>query len=418
VIPSRFWCFSTSTEFENEKLYKPYMVYAILEHGGDVKRAIGELARQGYGSKRERKTLSESVEVSEVVSDPRKSLDRAREAKSREEQEAEAEAMLEKLAKVEFWPGPEPEDERCLYRLAGVEIAHVGNHVALVAPVKSGKSAFVGAFLAAGCGKSHNADLLGFEPANFEERAVIHIDTEQSRNDHHRLLSRSLRRAGIDDAPDYLLSFCMTGWEPAEIIQGVEFLAARATEAFGGVHSIIIDGVADLVLTPNDEEEANKLERWIRNMAIRFQCCVVNVIHMNPGGRGDSGKSRGHLGSQLERKAETVLFLDKEREVTMVYSTRTRRAPITKQNAPCFQWSDEEKSHVSVDFKMVRATVQQKGGKAIPFEVEDLQNVLPMYGGKVTRRNVNEIAEAVGAGVATVWRRWKTYKEIQEKGEE
>lgn len=61
VIPNRFWVFSTSTEFENEKLYKPYMVYAMLEHGGDVKRAVGELARQGYGAKRERgQTMSEN----------------------------------------------------------------------------------------------------------------------------------------------------------------------------------------------------------------------------------------------------------------------------------------------------------------------------------------------------------------------
>lgn len=416
VIPGRFWCFSTSTEFENEKLYKPYMVYAILEHGGDIKRAISELARQGYGAQRPRKTLSEAVNDVPATIDPRKSLDRAMEAKTEEEQKAEEEALLAKLAKVEFWPGPEPEDERCLYKLAGIEIAHVGNHVLLVAPVKSGKSAFVGAFLAAACGKSHQADLLGFEPTNYEERAVIHIDTEQSRNDHHRLLSRSLRRAGVDDAPDYLLSFCMTGWEPLEILQGVEFLAQKAAEAFGGVHSIVIDGVADLVLTPNDEEEANKLERWVRNMAIKWQCCVVNVIHMNPGGRGSEGKSRGHLGSQLERKAETVLFLDKEREVTMVYSTRTRRAPITKSIAPCFRWCDETKAHLSVDYKLIHSAVQQKAGRTL--EVEDLQNVLPIYGGKVTRNNVNEIAEAVGASVRTVWSRWKNYKEIQEKGDE
>lgn len=418
VIPGRFWCFSSSTEFETEKVYRPYAVYAILEHGGDFGRAIAELARQGYGEKRERKTLTEAVKDAPVAVDPKQALERAIEKKSAEEQEAEEDALLEKLAKIEFWPGDEPEDERCLYKLAGRAIAHVGNHIAIVAPVKSGKSAFVGAKLAAACCKSHTVDLLGFEPTNFEERAVIHIDTEQSRNDHHRLLTRSLRRAGVDSVPDYLLSFCMTGWEPVDIIRAIEFLAVKASQAFGGVHSIIIDGVADLVLTPNDEEEANKLERWIRNIAIKHQCCVANVIHMNPGGRGDGGKSRGHLGSQLERKAETVLFLDKESEVTMVYSTRTRRAPITKQEAPCFAWSEKDMAHVSVKSHPVRAKENQLSGKPLPFEVEDLQAVLPAFGNRVTRKNVNEIARSVGAGVATVWRRWKTYKEIQEKGKE
>lgn len=347
-VPGRFYVFSTSTEFEPEKPYKPYAVYAMLEHDGDFKAAGRALKAQGYGSARppERKPLMEAVGGTDV-DEPRNSLERARKAKSKEEQEAEEEALLRKLSAIEFWPGPEPEDERCLFKLAGVEVAHVGNHLALVAPVKSGKSAFVGAFIAASCGKSHCSDLLGFEPTNFEERAVIHIDTEQSRNDHHRLITRSLRRAGVDVVPDHLLSFCMTGWDPAEIISSIDYLAKKAGEAFGGVHSIIIDGIADLISTPNDEEEANKLERWVRNLAIRNECCVVNVIHMNPGGRGDAGKSRGHLGSQLERKAETVLFLDKENEVTMVYSTRTRRAPITKQKAPCFEWSDDAKAHVS-----------------------------------------------------------------------
>lgn len=341
-VPGRFYVFSTSTEFEPEKPYKPYAVYAMLEHGGDFKAAMSALARSGYGSKRERKDLADSLGGVDV-SDPRHSLERAREAKSRAEQEAEEESLLGKLAAVEFWPGPEPEVETPLFTLAGVEIAHVGNHLTLIAPLKSGKSAFVGAILASTMPKIPNADLLGMESTNQEGKAVIHIDTEQSRNDHHRLLTRSLRRCGVESPPDYLLSFCMTGWEPSEIMAAVEYLAKRATEAFGGVHAIVIDGTADLARSVNDEEEANALERWVRNLAIDFFCCVVNVIHQNP----NSDKSRGHLGSQFERKSETVLMLEKENERTVIYSTRTRRAPILKDSAPAFEWSDDAKSHVS-----------------------------------------------------------------------
>lgn len=332
VIENRFWVFSTSTCFESEKLYKPYAVYAMLEHDGDFKAAMRELSRLGYGSKKKPDPI-----------DSRKSLERAQEAKSEEEQQAEEDALLERLAKIEFWPGPEPEDEICLFKLAGVGIAHVGNHLTLIAPIKSGKSAFIGAILAATTPAIPNADLLGLEFTNPEGNAVIHIDTEQSRNDHHRLLTRSLRRSGVDCPPDYLLSFCMTGWEPADIMAAVEYLAKRATEAFGGVHSIVIDGTADLARSVNDEEESNALERWVRNLAINYQCCVVNVIHQNPGG----DKSRGHLGSQFERKSETVLMLEKKEERTLVFSTRTRRAPILKDSAPCFEWSDEAKAHVS-----------------------------------------------------------------------
>jgi hypothetical protein len=48
-IEGRFWVWSTSTQFEAEKVYRPWHIYAILEHGGDWSAAAGELRRQGYG---------------------------------------------------------------------------------------------------------------------------------------------------------------------------------------------------------------------------------------------------------------------------------------------------------------------------------------------------------------------------------
>lgn len=44
-----FSVFSTSTEFEPGRGYRPYAVYAVLECGGDFKKAAWQLARQGYG---------------------------------------------------------------------------------------------------------------------------------------------------------------------------------------------------------------------------------------------------------------------------------------------------------------------------------------------------------------------------------
>lgn len=413
VIPDRFWVFSTSTAFESEHVYRPWHVYAVLEHGGDYQAAAKALRMLGYGSERKPEKVT-GLEASLPSSDPKASLEKAISAKDEQKEIEEQEALLAKLAEVEFNPGAEPENEKCIFKLAGVEIAHSGNHIAIVAPVKTGKSAAIGAAIASAVTMDFKADLLGFEPCNRAGHAVIHIDTEQSRNDHHRLLMRSLKRAGEEVCPDWLLSFCMTSWDPAEIIKAITFLCERAKQAFGGIHSIIIDGVADLVSSPNDEEESNAVERYLRSLAIKYGCSVVCVIHKNPG----SDKSRGHLGSQLERKAETVLFLEKKNDVTIMYSDRTRHAPITKDKAPAFRWCDEAKAHVSCKQGVAQAVRNQLSGKAIPFEVEDLQQLLPQYGGKVTRKNVNAIAKIAGASVRTVWSRWKTLKDIQEKGDE
>ena len=50
-IPGRFYCFTTSTAFESEHVYKPYAVFAILEHAGDFHAAAKALAARGYGEK-------------------------------------------------------------------------------------------------------------------------------------------------------------------------------------------------------------------------------------------------------------------------------------------------------------------------------------------------------------------------------
>lgn len=44
-----FSVFSTSTEFEPGRGYRPYAVYTMLECGGDFKEAVRQLSRQGYG---------------------------------------------------------------------------------------------------------------------------------------------------------------------------------------------------------------------------------------------------------------------------------------------------------------------------------------------------------------------------------
>lgn len=51
VIPNRFYCFTTSTAFENQHIYKASAVYSILEHNGDYSAAAKELYALGYGER-------------------------------------------------------------------------------------------------------------------------------------------------------------------------------------------------------------------------------------------------------------------------------------------------------------------------------------------------------------------------------
>lgn len=54
-VPDRFYCFSTSTTFENQKVYKTSGVYAVLEHNGDYHAAAKALYQAGYGTRSQQK---------------------------------------------------------------------------------------------------------------------------------------------------------------------------------------------------------------------------------------------------------------------------------------------------------------------------------------------------------------------------
>jgi len=115
-----------------------------------------------------------------------------------------------------------------------------------------------------------------------------------------------------------------------------------------GVFAVIIDGVADLCTDVNNPVEANQLVAELQALALEFNCPVIVVLHENAG--HDNGKARGHLGSQLERKAESNLRLKKSGEITTVFSERgMRKAPIAEADGPRFHWGHAEQMHVSVE---------------------------------------------------------------------
>ena len=53
------------------------------------------------------------------------------------------------------------------------------------------------------------------------------------------------------------------------------------------------------------------------------------------------------MGSQLERKSETNIRIEKDASgVSVIWADKNRRAPISKKTAPRFVWSEEHQMHV------------------------------------------------------------------------
>ena len=69
---------------------------------------------------------------------------------------------------------------------------------------------------------------------------------------------------------------------------------------------LIIDGIADLVSDVNDLEQSNLCVQKLMEWTAKFNCHIMTVIHSNAG----TSKPTGHLGSFLEKKAETQIELE------------------------------------------------------------------------------------------------------------
>ena len=175
----------------------------------------------------------------------------------------------------------------------------------------------------------------------------MHFDTEQSRYDAHQIIATSLRRGSLAATPDHLRSYFLADIDRKTRRKMLKVELERAREAHGGIFCALIDGVGDLVVNVNDPEESNEFESELHQLAIKYDTVIIVVLHENPG-ENTQGKTRGHLGSELERKAETNLRLEKDSNgVTTVWTKRSRHALIVKENGATFQWDDDERMHLS-----------------------------------------------------------------------
>lgn len=237
-------------------------------------------------------------------------------------------------------PPPPP---RPIYTIDGKTIATPGNLGAIIALPKAGKSAVVGAFLASTTG---DGDTLGIGSENGKGLAVVHFDTEQSPADHHAVVATALRRTGAA-CPDWLRSYSLLQIPTAKRLDVLAAELERARKATGGVHSAILDGVADFILDPNDPAESFAAVERLHKLAADFDTAILSVLHVNPG--SESGKTRGHLGSQLERKAETTLRLEKSDDgTTTIWCERGRHCYIAKADGHRFKWDAGAGMHLSI----------------------------------------------------------------------
>lgn len=210
-------------------------------------------------------------------------------------------------------PDPQP-----IVRIWGNLIASRGNVSTVVGLAKSRKT-FLTAAVASGFLSS--SDFLGFDtPATGK---VVYIDTEQARAHVHKVARRILRSIGLptDHNHDKLVVAALRELTPDQRREATGEILRRYKPDL-----LILDGVADLCNDPNDLHESEALTCELMRWSSEYDNHILCVLHSNPGGE----KARGHLGSALLRKSETVMLVKADGDTSVVSPQYCRNEPFTE----------------------------------------------------------------------------------------
>lgn len=178
-----------------------------------------------------------------------------------------------------------------------VSIGTYGNFSFVQAPPKSKKTFFLSLIASAYCGATseYTHKMLGFKG----NKKLIHYDTEQGSFHAQKVFSRVFKMS--NNVQGYH-TYALRQYSPMERLAFID----KHLNSLSDVGLVIIDGIADLMYDSNDLKESSQVTQYLMKWTQELDIHVMTAIHSN----WNSDKPTGHLGSFLEKKAETQIALE------------------------------------------------------------------------------------------------------------
>ena len=182
-----------------------------------------------------------------------------------------------------------------------IALGTFGNLSVITAPPKTKKTFFVSLLASAFLSGTniYGGEIKGHRGSG----DLIHIDTEQGAWHCSKVFRRPLDM-DRDIPKDKYHTFALRtiGYK-----ERLEFIEYYLKENIKEPSLVIIDGVADLCADVNNIEQSNQLVSSLMRLSQQQNVHIICVIHQN---YGSQKLGTGHLGSALEKKAETVISLE------------------------------------------------------------------------------------------------------------
>ena len=193
-------------------------------------------------------------------------------------------------------------------------IATFGNFSASTGKAKSKKTFNISAMVAAAV---TNTTVLNYRACLPEgKRKILYFDTEQSKYHCHNVLERIYKLSGLSVKKDdpRLLFWGLCEYTPKLRIALIDYALRKHQE----VGLVIIDGLRDLMYDINNGKEATDVMTVLMAWTSVYDLHIHTVLHLNK----NDNNPRGHIGTELENKAETVLIISKNLQNNSISEVR------------------------------------------------------------------------------------------------
>ena len=240
-----------------------------------------------------------------------------------------------------------PDASKSIVAVNGVPLGTQDNLLCITGGEGTGKSNYVAAILTGTLGTERlpAERTLGLEiTPNPNGLAVLHYDTEQSEAQLHKNLGKTLQRASLKNVPKFYHSLYLASLSRKDRLKLIRESMDLFYHKHGGIHLVVIDGIADLIRSANDETESIAIVDELYRLAGIYNTCIICVLHFVPNGI----KLRGHIGSELQRKAAGILSIEKDDnpEYSVVKALKVRDGSPLDVPMMLFGWDKTEDMHV------------------------------------------------------------------------
>lgn len=227
------------------------------------------------------------------------------------------------LSQYELDPTKAWEPVQYSFSQNGIGLAPRGDIHVVKAPQKNGKTFLLTLMM----GAMLRGEYLGLK-CEIEKPKLLFIDTEQHPRNTQLVYRRICRIAGIDGHARHgqIKVLHMRGAQVEEIRHALlqEIVLFKPDVVY-------LDGLVDCVVDPNDQAESKSYITELSAIALRHDCSIWSVLHVNPG----TEKMRGHLGTIMAQKVSDVLqcLKEKQQDGTIIFTveqTDTRNKDINK----------------------------------------------------------------------------------------